>query len=122
MKPRNLPSPEQAAQFDEFVALWQGQLNLNDWRIERGTKAAKNAMASVEFTPSARLATYRLGDFGAEAITPESLSKTALHELLHVTLFDLIDTAQNKPTADELDAAEHRVINMFEKLLFEVLG
>jgi len=40
----------------------------------------------VEFNQAARLATYRLGDFGAEKITPESLDKTALHELLHVFL------------------------------------
>lgn len=123
MKPRNLPTPEQAAQFDGFIAKWQTLLNLHDWRIERGTKAAKSgAMASVEFTPSARLAVYRLGDFGAETINAESLEKTALHEMLHVVTFDLLDVAQNKPSADELDAAEHRVINLFERLLYKGLA
>jgi hypothetical protein len=75
-------------------------------------------MASVEFNASARLATYRLGDFGAEKITPESLDQTALHELLHVFLHDLVTVAQEpKSSQDEIDMQEHRVINLLEKLL-----
>jgi hypothetical protein len=75
-------------------------------------------MASVEFTPNARLATYRLGDFGAEKITPESLDQTALHELLHVFLHDLMTVAQDpKSSQDEIEMQEHRVINLLEKLL-----
>ncbi len=93
-------------------------LNLGDWRIERGLKPAKNAMASVEFNEGARLATYRLGDFGAEKITPESLDQTALHELLHVFLHDLMTVAQDpKSSQDEIEAQEHRVVNLLEKLL-----
>jgi len=75
-------------------------------------------MASVEFNDIARLATYRLGDFGAEKITQESLDKTALHELLHVFLHDLITVAQDpKSSQDEVDMQEHRVVNLLENLL-----
>ena len=75
-------------------------------------------MASVEFNTTARLATYRLGDFGAEKITPESLDQTALHELLHVFLHDLMTVAQDpKSSQDEVEMQEHRVINLLEKLL-----
>jgi hypothetical protein len=114
---KNLPTPADAKLFDDFVKKWQAKLSLGDWRIERGTKPAKSAMASVEFTPSARLCTYRLGDFGAEQITPKSLEATVIHELLHVLLFDLINTASDKSTDEELEAAEHRVINVLEQLL-----
>jgi hypothetical protein len=81
-------------------------------------KPAKQAMASVEFNQAARLATYRLGDFGAEKITPESIDKTALHELLHVFLHDLMCTATDPKSSDEeIEMQEHRVINLLENLL-----
>ena len=114
----NIPTPEDSALFAQSVRKWQQVLNLGDWRIERGSKPAKNAMASVEFNEGARLATYRLGDFGAEKITPESLDQTALHELLHVFLHDLMTAAQDpKSSQDEIEAQEHRVVNLLEKLL-----
>ena len=40
----------------------------------------------MTFNEGARLAVYRLGDWGAEEITPQSLERTALHELLHILL------------------------------------
>ena len=120
MKTKNMVSESDAVLFDGFVNDWKARLNLADWRIERGSKPAKAAMASVEFNPPARLVTYRLGDFGAEDITPHSLEKTAIHELLHVFLYDLIQTASGKATDEELEAAEHRIINILESLLIRV--
>ena len=114
----NIPTPNDVALFAKSVKKWQQVLSLGDWRIEKGVKPAKAAMASVEFNDIARLATYRLGDFGAEKITPDSLDKTALHELLHVFLHDLITVAQDpKSSQDEVDMQEHRVVNLLENLL-----
>ena len=116
----NIPTPKDAEMFAESVAKWQQVLNLGDWRIEKGLKPAKNAMASVEFNEPARLATYRLGDFGAEKITPESLNQTALHELLHVFLHDLMTVAQDpRSSQDLIESQEHRVVNLLEKLLIK---
>jgi hypothetical protein len=116
----NIPTPQDAALFAQSVKKWQKILNLGDWRIEKGLKPAKNAMASVEFNEPARLATYRLGDFGAEKITPESLDQTALHELLHVFLHDLMTVAQDpKSSQEEIEVQEHRVVNLLEKLLIK---
>jgi hypothetical protein len=115
----NIPTPEDAKLFAQSVRKWQQVLSLGDWRIEKGSKPAKQAMASVEFTPNARLAVYRLGDFGAEKITPESLDRTALHELLHIFLHDLMVVSQDpKSSQDEIEMQEHRVINLLENLLF----
>lgn len=114
---KNPVSEADAVVFDAYVQKWQSMLGLQAWRIERGGQPAKHAMASVEFNLPAMLATYRLGDFGGEAITPASLENTAIHELLHVLLLPLIDVAAGKSTDDELDAAEHAVINTLEKLL-----
>ena len=114
----NIPTPQDVALFAKSVQKWQQVLSLGDWRIEKGMKPAKAAMASVEFNDIARLATYRLGDFGAEKITSDSLDKTALHELLHVFLHDLITVAQDpKSSQDEIDTQEHRVVNLLENLL-----
>ena len=114
----NIPTPQDAALFAQNVKKWQQVLSLGDWRIEKGIKPAKAAMASVEFTPTARLAVYRLGDFGAEKITPESLDRTALHELLHIFLHDLMCVATDPKSSDEeIEMQEHRVINLLENLL-----
>jgi hypothetical protein len=114
----NIPTPEDSQIFAQSVRKWQQVLSLGDWRIEKGSKPAKEAMASVEFNQTARLATYRLGDFGAEKITPESLDKTALHELLHVFLHDLMCVATDPKSSDEeIEMQEHRVINLLENLL-----
>ena len=114
----NIPTPQDALIFAKSVKKWQQILSLGDWRIEKGTKPAKNAMASVEFTDNARLAVYRLGDFGAEKITPESLDRTALHELLHVFLHDLMTVASDpKSSEEDIEMQEHRVINLLENLL-----
>ena len=114
----NIPPPQAAEIFAKSVKKYQLLLSLGDWRIEKGSKPAKAAMASVEFNASARLATYRLGDFGAEKITPESLDKTALHELLHIFLHDLMSVAQDpKSSQEEIEMQEHRVINLLENLI-----
>jgi hypothetical protein len=119
----NIPTPQDAEIFAKSVKKYQVLLSLCDWRIEKGIKPAKQAMASVEFNESARLAIYRLGDFGAEKITPESLDMTALHESLHIFLHDLMAVAQDpKSSQDEIEMQEHRVINLLEKLLKDVNG
>jgi hypothetical protein len=116
----NIPNQQDAELFAKSVKKWQQVLSLGDWRIEKGTKPAKQAMASVEFNESARLAVYRLGDFGAEKITPESLDKTALHELLHIFLHDLMMIATDPKSSDEdIEMQEHRVINLLENLIFK---
>jgi hypothetical protein len=115
---QNIPTTEDAKLFAQSVRKWQEVLSLGDWRIEKGIKPAKAAMASVEFTPAARLAVYRLGDFGAEKITPNSLDRTALHELLHIFLHDLMSVATDpKSSDDDIEMQEHRVINLLENLL-----
>lgn len=119
-KAANKPTPEHVEKFDSYIKHWQGVLNLHDWRIERGQRREKEAMASIECDGPARLAVYRIGQFGGTAITNESLSLTALHECLHVFLFELIAMAQDRNASPEmLEGVEHRVINVLEKVLGE---
>ena len=117
-KQSNKPTKDQIQEFDGYVSHWQSVLNLGDWRIERSIRAEKDAMASVTCDSMARLATYKVGDFGSAEITPESLSATALHECLHVFLYDLITAATDRATPPErIDIEEHRIINVLERLL-----
>jgi hypothetical protein len=107
--------------FDVFMRSWQGKLGLDDWRIVRSLKKPrKGVMAEVlKRDLGQRLASYRVGmSFGATEVSPHSLEQTAVHELLHVLLFELIELAKDENTpAVVLESAEHRVINILERLL-----
>lgn len=106
-------TPDDCEKFDGYVKKWQRILNLSDWRIERGAKRAKKSMAEVSFDDAARLATYRIGmSFGAAPVTDFNLEQTALHEVLHVFLHELLEA-----DTQSLEGAEHRVVNVLEKLL-----
>ncbi len=77
-------------------------------------------MAVVDtIEPEHRLARYRVGkDWGNTPITSYALSRVALHEVLHVFLYDLIHTVteHGKGGADCL-TQEHRIIHTLEPLL-----
>jgi hypothetical protein len=116
----NPVSAEQAEKLTAFVRRWQQLLNLNDWRITRSPQRKKGVMADLPTIDlEQRLAIYRVGtDFGMEAVDDTSLEATALHEVLHVLLAELIEAAKNPETpADTLRSVEHRVINTLERLL-----
>ena len=113
MKARNVPNKDQSESFHGHILNWQQKLNLKDWRIEKINKIPRGAMACVSFDPEARLAMYQLGDFGSVEINEESLKETALHEALHILLYDL------KHSKDD-EGIEHQVINVLEKLLMEL--
>lgn len=98
--------------FDSYVKKWQGILNLNVWRMERGTRRPKKWLAEVVCNDEGMLATYLVGaSFHALPVTPETLESTALHEVLHVLL--------RKFKQEQSEANEHEIVNMFEKLLME---
>lgn len=107
-------TPEDAQKFERYMRAWQDKLNLRDWRIVRSNRATRH-MSDVKIHLEDRLAVYRVGtDFGAEPVTEHTLERTAVHELLHVQLAELIDAAENG--ADTI-SAQHRIINTLERLL-----
>lgn len=124
-KPANPVSEEAAAKFAAYVATWREVLSLGDWRVAVSEKrSTRKVMAEVvKFDLEQRSATIRLGrDFGAVPVNEETLKETALHEVLHVFLFEVISTAMEEgEDSDRLGSAEHRVINVLEKLLVDRL-
>jgi hypothetical protein len=120
-KPANPVTQVGRDAFAMFVHKWQDALNMNDWRISPSSKpAAKANMAEVyKFDLEARLASYRIGeDFGGTPVTDNSVEETALHEVLHVFLHELIEFAKD-PSAKpaDINSAEHRVIQSLVKAL-----
>ena len=113
------PTTAQARQFGQYIKQWQRKLNLGDWRVVKGRGASMDeTMADVVISYPDKLATYRLGDFGDKPIDQRDLESTAVHELLHVLLADLIEVVRD-PRSDENHrlAAEHRVVNTLESIL-----
>lgn len=123
MKPSNPVSDEDAAKFTAYVATWREILSLGDWRVGVSEKRSpRRVMAEVtRIDLEQRLATIKLGrDFHGTKVTDASLKETALHEILHVFLGELILTAIEQGEANaQVGSAEHRVINVLERLLGE---
>lgn len=117
----NPVSQEHAAKFEAYVATWQEILSLGDWRIAVSEKrATRKVMAEVaKFDLEQRSATIRLGrDFGNVPVNDQTLKETALHEVLHVFLYEMAETCYSEGESTELvGSVEHRVINVLEKLL-----
>lgn len=116
----NRPDLAQIEEFDRHMREWQAVLGLKGWRVER-IPGWSSAMAEVQFDDGARLAAYKVGNFGAAAIDDSSLNTTALHEMLHILLRNLIVAAQSRDDA-RIEAEEHTVINTLEKLLSALPG
>jgi hypothetical protein len=119
--PANPVSEEAAGKFAAYVSTWREVLSLGDWRIAVSEKrSSRKVMAEVvKFDLEQRSATIRLGkDFGAVPVTDENLKETALHEVLHVFLYELVMTAiEEGEDTNKVGSAEHRVINVLERLL-----
>lgn len=120
--PANPVTPQAVDAFSMYVHKWQDRLNLNDWRIVKSNKAASRTnMAEINrMDLPARLATYRIGeDFGSIPVTESSVEEIACHEMLHVFLKELIETAKESQTvtAETLESIEHGVINTLVRLL-----
>lgn len=118
--PPNPVTPEDAELFSDRVKHWQHVLGMHDWRIAvQARRSSRKVMAEVaKFDLEQRSAAIRLGkDWSGEAVTPEALDQTALHEVLHIFLRELIQTARANQDEDAIGSAEHRVVNILEVLL-----
>jgi hypothetical protein len=120
-KSPNPVNEEGAAKFAAYVATWREVLSLGDWRIAVSEKrSSRKVMAEVcKFDLEQRSATIRLGkDFGNVPVNEETLKETALHEVLHIFLYELVQTAMDEgEDSNKVGSAEHRCINVLEKLL-----
>ena len=111
-------TPEDRALFESHLRTWQKKLNLTDWRVEFLEEPVKRvSTADVEISYEHRLAKVRFTDCSRRQYTPEELEGFALHELLHVRLADLIHAVRDEADEKMIEAAEHSVIVLLDKLL-----
>lgn len=76
------------------------------------------ALAECQCSNYSRIATIRLGKVWDVPVTKRELSKTALHEMLHVALSRFSYNANARyATAAELYEAEEEVVTLFSNLL-----
>jgi hypothetical protein len=118
--PDNPVTLEAADAFALFVRRWQHSLNLNDWRIERSSKAAGKANLAevVKRSLPDRLATWRVGaDFGAMHVNETTLEQIACHEVLHIFLTELMEHCRANASEEDIASAEHRVVNTLVSIL-----
>lgn len=111
-------TPEHRAEFQAALDKWQVALSLSDWRIVLLPKhAGRGCMADVEIDYPARLARVRLARSSRNALEPGELESFALHELLHIRLADLVHVVEQGAAADVIEANEHAIIVIVDKLL-----
>lgn len=118
--PQNPVLDHHAEEFDRYIEKWRTLLNLRNWRVVKAKKREQRNMAALlSVEHEHKLARYSIGlDFGNTPVTSESLESTALHELLHLLLRPLIDTAiVEAEHNDKLLEEEHSVIVVLEQLL-----
>jgi hypothetical protein len=127
-KPRSLPdnpvTPSAREAFVLYLREWQEKLGLQDWRIHVSSKSTSVCADVVKQDLEARLATVRVGKhFGDEQVDDETIEDAAVHELCHVLLYELIETALERRVVDEqVRSAEHRVIHTLVNLLVHDRG
>jgi hypothetical protein len=117
--------PAGVAAFERALIAWQDRLGLSDWRIVFSPLRAKNAMAEMsKWNWKQRQVTCRIGlDWKGTPVTQHNIEQTAVHELLHVMLYELIAFSKEATTKDDdLASIEHRVINTLERLLVPPKG
>lgn len=116
----HMVDPDAAEQYWAHFYNWQKRLGLQSWRLVRSPLAPKGAMAEMaRWDRKQRQASARLGlNWKATPVNALTLERTAVHELLHVLLADLIAYAKEPHTSEEdLANIEHGVINTLEELL-----
>jgi len=121
--PDNMLSDEDVAIFWGALNHWQEKLGLQDWRITHSMLPKPGALACMDKWdwPQKQVRCRLSRNWKAEKVSVESLAATALHELLHVLLHPLIESAKDPRTlAEDLQASEHAVINKLERLLGDI--
>ena len=118
--PANPVTDDHAQQFAACVVFWADVLGLHDWRIVVSEKRSnRKVMAEVyKFDLEQRSASIRMGrDFGGAEVTERGISDLALHECLHIFFHEMIQFAQSGGLQEDIDSAEHRLINVLERRL-----
>jgi hypothetical protein len=115
----NYTTPDDANVFWGYLDEWQVKLGLSDWRIDKSPKPSRYLAEMTNWDWGQRKVTCRFGNnWRKTQITKANLEQTAVHELLHVLLHELISASKYGGSSDvDLESVEHAVVNRLERLL-----
>lgn len=110
---------EEVKEFDHRLRVWQKRLHLMNWRFSRGRRRPVANLADVRCYPEHRLVRYCVGrDWGSTPPEENAIEKLVVHELMHVRLNQMLDTAFKAKSYNEaVQGEEHDVIVVFEEVL-----
>ncbi len=116
-------SDQDKEQLYKYARKWQDLLSLHRWRLTP-SNLPTNAMAELKFSKdnSHKLVKLLVGKhFGAEKVTAATLEMTAIHELIHILLYDYGEVCKESPyDTTRIMEAEHAIVHVLEKLLYEL--
>lgn len=109
---------EQQEYFWHCLYDWQARLGISDWRITKSNIHPAGVIAMMtDWDAEQRQVACRLGlNWKSAEPTKENIEQAAVHELLHVLLYDVVEQEVNLQES-ALKGLEHRIINRLEKLL-----
>ncbi|MEM4379681.1 MAG: hypothetical protein QXL01_03215 [Thermoplasmatales archaeon] len=115
----NYLTDEDRNKFYDYLYKWQKRLGLEHWSIRRTAKKTKNMAMCVFDDPEHKMVKVLLGNnWHSCPVTDHNLESTAVHEILHILLHDLIEHARTKPKDDiGIAKEEHAVINRLEQII-----
>jgi len=115
--------PKHKQKLYEYIRKWQDLLSLHRWRIFP-SKLPTKAMAELKFDKdnSHKLVSLLVGnDWKNTPITDESLELTAIHEMIHILLFEYKEAVREEPYNEGRQMeVEHTIVHVLEKLLYEL--
>jgi hypothetical protein len=118
MPSKNLTTKKDYRLFRKEVLKWQAKLGLADWRLDFFHQDSDNDDKTRGWFCHRGSFVANIGlskNWGEDEITNEKIKETALHEILHTLLGEIMWLAENRNTPQGLgDIEEHRIIRRLE--------
>jgi len=106
--------------FETAVRKWATDLGLRDWEIFIKHEAdAPDALATLSKNSGRTVWIGLAQDWGkTHKITKLAMQRTALHEVCHLLLYDLVEAAKERCIKDgEIEELEHKLVYLLENVL-----
>lgn len=96
---------------------WIRELGLFDWSVAYRHENLKDKYSAIQYQFSARKARISLSTTFDEPVTVEKLKDSALHEVLHLVLADLVAYAEAAASKLRIEEAEHAALYRILRVL-----
>lgn len=105
--------------YRHWVQWFMLQLGQGSWRIVFEIRADRQNYAWAQADPEAKMVKFGLSTVWPQKPTEERLKSSALHEVLHVSVIDLLHHAEHSGAwQDNVTGEQHRLINGIEHIIY----